>query len=224
MEPKKLQWSYSALKNFETCKRQFYEVVVLKKWPREETEATAYGTQLHEQAELFIKEARPLDPNFKFMQPTVDALAAMPGRKFPELEMALTPGLKVCAFDDPERWVRGIADLVIVDDDNFTARVFDYKSGSNKYPDVDQLTLMSLMVFKHFPHVKSVSSGLLFVLKGTVVKHKVHRDQEAELWWGYRNRVGSIAMAHATGVWNPTQSGLCKKYCSVLSCPFNGRA
>ncbi len=223
MEPHKITWSHSGLKDFETCARKYHEVKVLGKYPREETEQTRYGTQLHEQAELFIKNGRPLDAAFKFLQPVVDKLAAMPGRKFPELEMALRHDLTACDFKEDDYWVRGIADLVIVDDENLTARVFDYKSGSDKYPDTDQLTLMSLMIFKHFPHIREVTSGLLFVLKNTVVKHRVSREQEDALWFRYRERIIRIAMAHATGVWNPTQSGLCRKYCVVTSCPFNGR-
>lgn len=223
MEPHKVKWSYSGLKQYETCALQYHEVKVLKKYPREETDATRYGTRLHEQGELFIKEGRPLDPDFKFMQPTVDSLAAMPGRKFPELEMALKFDLTPCDFKDPDYWVRGIADLVIVHDENLTARVFDYKSGSDKYPDTDQLTLMSLLVFKHFPEVRYVTSGLLFVLKNSVVKHKVDKDQEDALWWKYRERIIRLAMAHATDTWNPTQSGLCRKHCPVTSCIYNGR-
>ena len=223
MEPHKVQWSYSGLKQFSTCARQYHEVKVLKKYPREETEQTRYGTQLHEQAELFIKDGRPLDAAFKFMQPVMDKLAAMPGRKFPELEMALTHDLRVCDFKADDYWVRGIADLVLVDDENLTARCYDYKSGSDKYPDTDQLTLMSLMIFKHFPHIRSVSSGLLFVLKNSVTKHRVERSQEDSLWFRYRERIIRIAMAHSTGVWNPTASGLCKKFCVVQSCEFNGR-
>lgn len=224
MEPKQVKWSHSGLKQFKTCPRQYYEVKVLEKWPREETEQTRYGTRLHEQAELFIRDGRPLDAEFQFLQPTLDALAAMPGRKFPELEMALTHTLQPCEFKAHNYWVRGIADLVIVDDDNLTARVFDYKSGSDKYPDVDQLTLMSLMVFKYFPHIRRVTSGLLFVLKNSTVKHSVEREQENTLWWKYREDVGRVAMAHATGVWNPQQSGLCKKFCPCIGCEFNGRS
>lgn len=218
-----VQWSYSGLSAYETCAKQYYEMKVLKAWPREETEQTLYGTQLHEQAELFVRDGRPLDPSFAMMQPMLDALVAMPGRKFPELEMALRSDLTPCAFKDPNYWVRGIADLVIVDDDNMTARVYDYKSGSNKYPKTDQLTLMALLIFKLFPHVKSVSGGLLFVLKNTVTKHRVAREQETELWGRYRERIARLEQAHATGVWNPTQSGLCRRYCGVLNCPFNGR-
>lgn len=217
------QHSYSGIKAYETCPRQYNEVKILKLYPREETEQTLYGTQLHEQCELFIKDGRPLDQSFLFLQPTLDKLAAMPGRKFPELEMALTEQLAPCDFKADNYWVRGIADLVIVNDDNLTARVFDYKSGSDKYPDTDQLMLMSLMIFKHFPHVRSVTGGLLFVLKNSVHKYKVDRDQEAELWWRWRERVAKLDASMYHNNWQTKSSGLCKRYCPVVHCPFNGR-
>jgi hypothetical protein len=215
--------SYSGIKAYETCPRQFHDTKVVKLYPREETEATIYGTLLHEQAELFIKEGRPLDDSFKFLQPVVDKLAAMPGRKFPEYEMALTERLEPCAFDSPDYWVRGIADLVIVDDDNMTARVWDYKSGGDKYPDTDQLMLMSLMLFKHFPHIKQVSGALLFVMKGTLSKYRVSRDQEHELWWRWRERVAKLDAAHFHDRWPEKSSGLCRKFCPVTACHHNGR-
>jgi hypothetical protein len=216
-----VKFSHSSLKEFESCALKYYEVRVLKKWPREETQATAYGTQLHEQCELHIKEGRPLDPNFRFLQKTLSSLAAMPGDKYPELEMALTEDLEVCAFDDPNAWVRGIADLVIVNGD--TARVWDYKSGSNKYADTSQLELMALMIFKHFPAVTFVSGALLFILKETLAKFKLKAEDAPKIWWRYRERVARIANAHASGVWNPTSSGLCKAHCPCIGCAFNGR-
>jgi len=215
--------SYSGIKAFETCGRQYNETKVLKLYPREDTEATLYGTQLHEQCELFIKDGRPVDESFKFLEPILTPLAAMPGRKFPEYKMALTERLQPCEFDSKDYWVRGIADLVIVNDDNLTARVFDYKSGSDKYPDTDQLMLMSLMVFKHFPHVRKVTGGLLFVLKNSIQKHTVHRDQEAELWWRWRERVAKLDAALYHNVWTAKSSGLCKRYCPCIGCEHNGR-
>ena len=215
--------SYSSIKAFESCSRQYHEMKVLKLYPRVETEATIYGTQLHEQCELFIKDARPLDPSFKFLQPALDVLNAMPGRKLCELEMGVREDLTPCGFGDEDVWCRGIADLAIVDDDNLTARVFDYKSGNDKYPDTDQLMLMSLLIFAHFPHVRQVSGGLLFVLKGTSAKYRVQREQEQNLWWRWRERVARLDAAHTNGVWNPKQSGLCKKHCDVVTCEFNGR-
>ena len=180
---KKVTWSHSALKDFEGCARRYHEVKVLQKYPMQDTEQTRYGKQLHEAAEHYVKEGRELPPQFAFIKPTLDALLAKPGRKFAELEMALTENLDPCAFNSPNRWVRGIADLVIIDDDNFTARIVDYKTGNDKYPDRDQLILMSLMVFAHFPHIKRVQSALLFVVKNSMTKHEMTIEDVESAWW-----------------------------------------
>ena len=223
MDIKPVAWSFSSLKDFETCARKYHEVKVLKRYPREETEATLYGTQLHSVCEEYIKLDAPLPPGFEFLQDTLDVLKAKPGRKLTEHEMAVDAQLRPCGFKSPDAWSRGIADLLIINDEDLTAWVFDYKSGSDKYPDTDQLTLMSLMVFAHFPHIRLVRSGLLFVLRGTAVKHRVELSEATTHWWKYRERVARIEDALRTGVWNPKQSGLCRKYCPVLECEFNGR-
>lgn len=217
------QHSYSAIKAYENCPRKYHDTKVVKLYPREETVQTLYGTQLHEQAELYIKDQRPLDASFKFLEPTLKELMAMPGRKFPELEMAVTESLQPCDFKAPNYWCRGIADLVIVNDDNLSARVFDYKSGSNKYPDTDQLMLMALLIFQHFPHVRRVSGGLLFVLKNTVQKFAMSRDQDSAAWWRWRERVAKLDAAHYHGNWPEKSSGLCRQYCEVTACHHNGR-
>jgi len=137
--------------------------------------------------------------------------------------MALTADLKPCKFKDKNYWVRGIADLVVVDDENMTARCFDFKSGNDKYPDTDQLMLMSLMIFKIFPIVRSITGGLLFVLKNTTHRYRVDRSQEDVLWWRWKERVARMDAAMEHGVWNPKPSGLCRKYCAVTTCEHNGR-
>lgn len=217
---KKVTWSHSALKDFEGCARRYHEVKVLQKYPMQDTEQTRYGKQLHEAAEHYVKEGRELPPQFAFIKPTLDSLLAKPGRKFAELEMALTENLDPCAFNSPNRWVRGIADLVIIDDDNFTARIVDYKTGNDKYPDRDQLILMSLMVFAHFPHIKRVQSALLFVVKNSMTKHEMTIEDVESAWWDYRERVAKLNAVYATDVWNPNRSPLCP-WCPVTTCEYH---
>jgi len=122
-----LSWSYSSLKDFKNCARKFHEVRVLRKYPREETDATRYGTALHLAAEEYIRDSKALPPEFSFMQPTLDALNALPGRKLCEHKMGVTQAGEPCDFFAPDVWSRGVADLLIINDDNFTASVFDYK-------------------------------------------------------------------------------------------------
>lgn len=215
-----VKWSHSALKDYEGCPRRYHEVKVLKNYPFTDTQATLYGKELHEAAEFYIRDDKPLPPQFEFVQDTLDALKAKPGRKLCEHEMGVTVDLRPCGFNDPDVWVRGIADLIIVDDDNLTARVVDYKTGNNKYPDRDQLKLMALMVFAHFPHIRKVTGALLFVVKNDLVKASYLRGEADEYWWDFRERSARIVKAHDSGVWNPKPTPLCG-WCVVKTCEFN---
>ena len=217
---KNVTWSHSALKDYEGCPRRYYESKVLKKYPFTDTEATIYGKELHTAAEDYIKDDKPLPPQFAFMQDTLDALKAKPGRKLCEHKMGVTKDLKPCGFLDKDVWVRGIADLLIIDDDNLTAKVVDYKSGNNKYPDREQLKLMALMVFVHFPHIRRVSGALLFVVKNDIAKASFMVGEAEEYWWDYRERVARIEQAHETGVWNPKPTPLCG-WCPCTDCEYH---
>ena len=215
-----LRWSHSALKDFEGCARRYYEVKVLKKYPFPDTEQIRYGKQFHEAAEFYIKQDTPLPPQFMYAKDVLDALKAKPGRKLCEFEMALREDLSPCDWEAGDAWVRGVADLLIVNDDNLTAHVVDYKTGNNKYPDRDQLVLMSLMVFVHFPHIRHVKSALLFVVKNDMVRQAMSREEADAHWWKYRERIARLAACHANDVWNPTQTPLCG-WCAVRDCEFN---
>lgn len=217
---KKVTWSHSSLKDYEGCPRRYYESKVLKKYPFTDTQATIYGKQLHEAAEFYIKDDKPLPPEFEFIKDLLDALKAKPGRKLCEYEMGVRADLTPCGFMDKDVWCRGIADLLIINDDNLTARVIDYKTGNNKYPDREQLKLMALMVFAHFPHIRRVEGALLFVVKDDIAKASFMVGEAEEYWWDYRERVARIEQAHDSGVWNPKPTPLCG-WCPCTDCEYN---
>ena len=216
----KVVWSHSSLKDFEGCARRYHEIKVLKKYKFQETDATRYGTDLHKAAEDYLADGVVLPPQFAFVKDVLDALNNKPGRKLTEHKMALTEKLRPCEWGAPDVWVRGIADLLIIDDENLTAWVVDYKTGNNRYPDREQLVLMSLLVFAHFPHIRQVKSALLFVVKNDMVKHNMSVDETKEQWQRYRERSARISACIDSGVWNPKQTPLCG-WCAVKSCEFN---
>jgi hypothetical protein len=214
-------WSYSKIKSFETCPKQFYHTNVLKEFPFQDTTATIYGKEFHTACELFIRDGKALPPQFHFMKPTMELLAAMPGDKHCELKMGLTADLEPCDFFAKDVWFRGIADLIVIDGE--TARYVDYKTGkSSKYADTGQLQLMALAVFKHFPQVKKVKGALLFTIANDMVKQDYSVTDEGVLWKPWVQKYAALEKAFETGVWNPRPSGLCKKYCPVTECPHNG--
>jgi hypothetical protein len=213
----KVTWSHSSLKDYENCARKYHEVRVLKKHKQEKTEQILYGEELHKAAEQYVKGV-PLPKQFEFIQGMIDALLAKEGEKSVEIQMALDINLQPVEWFSKAAWVRGIADLLILDGE--IAWVVDYKTGSNKYPDRNQLDLMSLLVFAHYPEVQQVNSALLFVVKNSMIKHKVKREDVDKLWWEYRERVSRIEASYANEVWNPKQSGLCP-WCPVKTCEFH---
>lgn len=214
-------WSFSKIKNFETCPRQFYHVTVLNEFPFKDTPATIYGKEFHTACEEYIRDGKPLPPQFSFMEETMQKLAALPGEKHCELKMGLNADLEACGFFDKSVWFRGIADLIIVDGD--TARYIDYKTGkSSRYAEKGQLELMALAIFKHFPQVKKVKGALLFTIANDMVKQDYLAADEGALWSPWIQKYAALEKAFETGVWNPRPSGLCRKHCPVTQCAHNG--
>ena len=121
----KVVWSHSSLKDYEGCAHRYYEVKVLKNYKFKDTDATLYGKELHTAAEEYIRDGKALPPQFEFVKDMLDALNRKPGRKLCEHQMALTIDLNPCDWKSEDVWVRGIADLLMVDEENRTARVVD---------------------------------------------------------------------------------------------------
>ncbi len=74
-------WSFSRIKAFEQCPKQFYHEKVLKQYPFKETDAMRYGTDFHKACEDYIGEGTPIPKKFDFIKPTLDALNRKPGKK-----------------------------------------------------------------------------------------------------------------------------------------------
>jgi len=214
-------WSYSRIKAFDTCPKQFYHTHILKEFPYKETEAMRYGTEFHKAAEEFIRDGTPVPDRFAFAKPSLQALADKPGDKHCELKFGLTADLQPCGFFDKKVWFRGVVDLAIVDYED--AWIVDYKTGkSARYADKGQLELMALAMFKHFPQVKRIRAGLLFVIAKEFVKDKYDAEGESDMWGKWLSEYSKMEKAAETDVWNPRPSGLCKAHCPVTECAHNG--
>lgn len=216
-------WSFSSIKAFDQCPKKYYHLKVAKDYKEPLTDAITYGSEFHKAAELYIKEGVPLPPQFNYAKGALDNLNQLPGEKLCEYEMGLTENLDPCGFRDEQVWWRGIADLIILDREKGEARVLDYKTGkSAKYADTGQLELMALAIFKHFPEVKKVKAGLLFVIAKQFVKDNYNIDAAPTMWQKWLRDHDRMRFAYQTNVWNPRPSGLCKKHCAVTECPHNG--
>lgn len=213
-----VHWSFSSLKDFIGCPRRYHEIKVAKNFETKITEALTYGKEVHSALEHYVKDGKALPVNYQRFQEMLNALMQIPGERFCEYEMALLPDKTPCYFDDPQRWVRGIADLLVINGE--IAYVIDYKTGNDKYPDLDQLKLMALMVFAHFPDVKRVKGALLFVLKNNLISEDYERGQMDVLWDTFLPKVKRLELAYKSNEWPANPSPLCR-FCAVSTCEFN---
>jgi hypothetical protein len=216
-------FSYSALKQFETCPRQYAEITVFNNFKNEFTSKNGeYGDRLHKASEAYVQNGGALDNEFGFIKPILDTLRHVDGKKYTEYKMGVALDGTPRPWNASDRWFQGIADLAIVGDSP-VAHVVDYKTGDAKYADTDQLELMSLLIFAHHPHIKLVKGALLFVLSEQIRKRTVDIREQERLWQKYKERDAKRVAAYHANVYPARSSGLCKKHCVVLTCEHNGR-
>jgi hypothetical protein len=82
---------------------------------------------------------------------------------------------------------------------------------------------MALAIFKHFPQVKKVKAGLLFVVSKNFIKDSYSAENQDKMWHKWISEYNRMKFSYEKNVWNPRPSGLCRKHCLVLECPHNGR-
>ena len=210
-----IKWSYSGLKDFINCPRQYNEVKVLKRYEKKATVEMRYGTQVHSALEDYVKEGKPLAKNYEHFSKQLDPLRDMEGDKYPEYRMALTINRQPCTFGAKDYWVRGIADLMVVDGDQ--GYIVDYKTGSNRYPDPKQLQLMALMGFQYFPEVTHFKAGLLFVAHNDFVTSEYRREKIDKYWDDFAPSLQRLQLSYENGVWQENPTPLCG-WCPVSDC------
>lgn len=215
-------WSYSSISLFQQCPRKYYRLRVVKDIVEPPQQHLIYGTEVHQAAEDYVCADKSLDPRYAFMKPVLDALKAAPGEKHCEYEMGLTKDFQPCGFKDPNVWFRGIADLLIIDGDK--AHLVDYKtSKSSQYADRKQLELLALLTFKHFPKIKSIKAGLVFVVAEDLVKATFTDDVQETAWAKWLPEIQRLEKAMETDVWNAVPNFTCRKFCPVTDCEHNGK-
>ena len=216
-------WSFSRIKAFEQCPKQFYHEKVLKQYPFIQTDAMIYGNQFHKACEDYIDKGEPLPERFMYIKNALDKLNQREGVKICEQRLGVTANLEPCTFSARNVWFRGIVDLAILDEDSGIGWIIDYKTGkSAKYADKGQLELMALAIFAHYPKITSIRAGLLFVVANKLVKETYEVADRANLWEKWSSNYATMEKAFEADVWNPRPSGLCKRHCPVTECAHNG--
>jgi CRISPR/Cas system-associated exonuclease Cas4 (RecB family) len=210
-------WSFSSLKDYTNCPRQYQEVKVLKNFTKSMTPQMLYGNEVHKALEDYVGEGKPLAKNYERFKPVLDVFVEMEGDKHPEYKMGLDREGNASPYGKGY-WVRGIVDLLIVDGEH--AFIVDYKTGSNKYPEPKQLKLMALMTFAHFPEVQKIKAGLLFVMHDSFLSEEYTRDDVEKLWSHFKPDLERLELSYENDVWQTNPTPLCG-WCPVKTCEFH---
>ena len=217
-------WTYSQLDSFENCPKKFYHLKVARDIVEPPTVHTEWGTRVHTALEDYVKDGTPLPEGMTQWDGIAAKLKALPGEKHTEIQFAIDANFQPCAWKGS--WSRGIADLLVIHKDK--ALVADYKTGKRK--PTEQLDLYANYVFHHYPEVNVVTTGFIWLKEkkvdwnsGRPDKQPITRGEVPVVWAEFLPRVRKLESAYERDKWPAKTSGLCKAWCPVLSCEFNGR-
>ena len=97
-----------------------------------------------------------------------------------------------------------------------------HNTGKRKL-DGRQLKLFAALMFALHPELEQVNTGYIWLKDTKMDKNMYLREHVPELWGTFTPAVARLERAHAENNWPPNPSGLCRKWCPVMSCEYNGR-
>lgn len=218
---KPFAWSYSQLKNFETCAKRYFHYNVTKDVVEPESDQLKSGHALHAHFAARLGPAHtPLPLGFGMHEKMLSKIIAAPGVISVEQQLAITSDFQPTTWFGSDVWLRTVIDAVLVN--GTKAAVFDWKDGKVK-SDTTQLQLMAATLFVHIPSLQRVKAALIFTSHKGAETAEFTRDSQGEIWNEILPRVRLVERARALNEYPPKPSGLCKKYCAVYSCPYHGK-
>jgi len=221
VKPKPFAWSYSQLNNFETCPRRYQAYSVTKEVVEVEGEAIRTGKAIHAAFEARVAFGEKLPLGMGMHEPLLAKLAAAPGAVYAERKLAINRDFLPTTWFAPGTWFRQVIDYTNVRHDG-VAITLDYKTGKPK-DDLTQLQLAAATIFAHDPEVQRVRAALVFVGYEQTEREDFTREQLPAIWDEVLPRVNALERAKADNAFPPRPGGLCRRYCGVKSCPFNGK-
>ena len=228
---KKFSWSYSKLKNYETCPRRYQAIDVDKTIEQGRTAELDRGDDLHEAMQKRVQGSTALPPQFIYMEGWAEKLTrTLHPFQIIQCEMKLSTDKngKPTGYFDKSTWYRAKIDyfrLVPTKvEGNDYGHVVDYKTGKPpRVWDGTQLMLNAWTIFNHYKTVTKCRVDYLWTEYNDTTHETYAREQMPTEMANLLPRVTAMEEAHKTGVFPPTPCGLCFEYCDVVTCEFHGK-
>jgi hypothetical protein len=218
---KPFAWSYSKIKNFESCARRYFQVDVAKTYKEEDSEQLKWGNAVHKALAERIEKNVPLPKGMEeFEKYAIKVTSGGNAQILVEQKLAITADFAPCEWFARNAWYRGIGDVIKIVSD--VALVADWKTGKIVEDSV-QLALMAQCVFSHHPQVQRVRSVFFWLKEDADTTEDFAREDMVPLWNMVLPRVDRLRIAHETMTFPPKPGPLCRKWCPDVSCPHHGK-
>jgi hypothetical protein len=201
----KLAHSYSAIKQFENCPKQYNMQRVTKEVKATFGVEADWGNKIHEGLEVALKEGNFLGEVKKY-EPLINAFRQLDGDLFAEQEYTLNDKLEPTGWWDDDAWLRSKLDVLVLNPP--LAVVADWKTGKHR-PDFFQMELFAIQVFKHHPDIEEVRTSLVWLKDMVIDNAQYTKDEAPELWNKFYAKIHRIEAALKANTWPAKPSGLC---------------
>ena len=204
----KLSHSYSSLKMYENCPKNYFHQRIEKSVKDSGNAVTAYGERVHKALELQLGEgAAPTNETARYSA-LCDSITmlAKGGVLTVEEEMTLNAKLEPTGWWDSDAWLRSKIDVLVRKGPK--AVMFDWKTGKRR-PDFDQLEMFAAQVFKHYPEVQEVKTTFVWLKEMKMDHETFTREQEPALWRKILTKVTRVEGSLEHDNWPAKPSGLC---------------
>ncbi len=218
---KNFSWSYTNLRDFETCPRKWAEAKFYRRYKDEVSEAGEWGFRAHEQLAALLtqkEEPKEIPPSLKSVERIVRELRSIPYRlRFVESKWAFDKDMVLLKdFFDRSAWFRAVLDAGYVMENCKDAVIVDWKTGKPKDDD-SQLMVFAKALISVVPYpIERVHAGYAWLQTGKLTRATFTRD-EIERWWenDLMVRVARMELACREEDFPARPCGLCGKWCPV---------
>ena len=220
-------WSYSKLKNYESCPQKHLRVDLLKEFEEAPSAQLEEGNAFHAAMAKAVSTGAPIDARFKDFQKWVDKLTLVSNPYQivnVELKLAITRDFKPCGYFDKNVWFRGVIDYLKFAPykEYQVGLAADYKTGK-MLDDPVQLALFAQLAFSHYPTTLKVRTEYMWTQDDCTTREDFTPADMTGLWTVLLPRVQALEESYNSGQYPLKPSGLCKKHCPVVTCAHNGR-
>jgi hypothetical protein len=216
---KPFAWSYSKLKNFESCPKRHFHIDIQKDVKEEESEQLWWGNEVHKALADRIGKGAPLPVPMKSYEPWCEKILNTPGDIVVEQKLAITADFGPTTFFDSKAWFRAVGDVIKINGP--VALIADWKTGKI-IEDSVQLALSAACVFAHYPSVKAVRSEFIWLKDDANTSGTFMRADMPGMWKGLWPRIEALKQAHEKNEYPAKPGYLCRKWCPVNKCPHYG--